>query len=123
MANEKQAILSAIKTDDFNEVLLTDVKLVLLSDMLVKVDMMSMANSIEVRSPVSYTHLDVYKRQALGHRRLSIIDTSNHAAQPMHNVSNRFVIVFNGEIFNFKELAAKYLKDYFKGIGLSLIHI
>lgn len=51
MANEKQAILSAIKTDDFNEVLLTDVHLVLLSDMLVKVDMMSMANSIEVRSP------------------------------------------------------------------------
>lgn len=51
MENEKQAILSAIKTTDFNEVLLTDVKLVLLSDMLVKVDMMSMANSIEVRSP------------------------------------------------------------------------
>jgi asparagine synthase (glutamine-hydrolysing) len=51
MANEKQAILSAIKTNDFNEVLLTDVHLVLLSDMLVKVDMMSMANSIEVRSP------------------------------------------------------------------------
>jgi asparagine synthase (glutamine-hydrolysing) len=51
MENEKAAILSAIKSDDFNEVLLTDVNLVLLSDMLVKVDMMSMANSIEVRSP------------------------------------------------------------------------
>jgi asparagine synthase (glutamine-hydrolysing) len=48
---EKKAILSSIKSGDFNEVLLTDVKLVLLSDMLVKVDMMSMANSIEVRSP------------------------------------------------------------------------
>ncbi|MBL7710935.1 MAG: asparagine synthase (glutamine-hydrolyzing) [Chitinophagaceae bacterium] len=51
MAAEKEALLSAIGTDDFNEVLLTDVNLVLLSDMLVKVDLMSMANSIEVRSP------------------------------------------------------------------------
>lgn len=47
----KANILSAIRTDDFNEVLLTDMNLVLLSDMLVKVDMMSMANSLEVRSP------------------------------------------------------------------------
>jgi asparagine synthase (glutamine-hydrolysing) len=51
LQQEKEALLSAIKTDDFNEVLLTDVRLVLLSDMLVKVDMMSMANSLEVRSP------------------------------------------------------------------------
>jgi asparagine synthase (glutamine-hydrolysing) len=51
MEKEQQAIVSAIQTDDFNEVLLTDIRLVLLSDMLVKVDMMSMANSIEVRSP------------------------------------------------------------------------
>ncbi|MDI9320718.1 MAG: asparagine synthase (glutamine-hydrolyzing) [Phycisphaerales bacterium] len=51
LRGEKEAILAAIQSDDFNEVLLTDVNLVLLSDMLVKVDMMSMANSIEVRSP------------------------------------------------------------------------
>lgn len=51
MERERQHILAAIQTDDFNEVLLTDVNLVLLSDMLVKVDLMSMANSIEVRSP------------------------------------------------------------------------
>jgi asparagine synthase (glutamine-hydrolysing) len=37
--------------NDFNEVLLTDVNLVLKGDMLVKVDMMSMANSLEIRSP------------------------------------------------------------------------
>jgi asparagine synthase (glutamine-hydrolysing) len=36
---------------DFNSVLLTDMKLVLAGDMLVKVDLMSMANSLEVRSP------------------------------------------------------------------------
>lgn len=51
LQQEKDTLLSAITTDDFNEVLLTDVRLVLLSDMLVKVDMMSMANSLEVRSP------------------------------------------------------------------------
>ncbi len=42
---------SAIKGEDFNEVLLADMNLVLLSDMLVKVDLMSMANSLEIRSP------------------------------------------------------------------------
>ncbi|RYZ53585.1 MAG: asparagine synthase (glutamine-hydrolyzing), partial [Sphingobacteriales bacterium] len=47
----KRDILKGIKTDDFNEILLTDMKLVLPGDMLVKVDMMSMANSLEVRSP------------------------------------------------------------------------
>jgi asparagine synthase (glutamine-hydrolysing) len=40
-----------ISGNDLNEVLLADINLVLLSDMLVKVDMMSMANSLEIRSP------------------------------------------------------------------------
>jgi len=39
------------KEGNFNEVLLTDMNLVLQNDMLVKVDLMSMANSLEVRSP------------------------------------------------------------------------
>lgn len=47
----KNENLSAIKEDDFNSVLETDLKLVLGGDMLVKVDLMSMANSVEVRSP------------------------------------------------------------------------
>jgi asparagine synthase (glutamine-hydrolysing) len=49
--NERSSILSNLNNGDYNQVLLTDMNLVLLSDMLVKVDMMSMANSLEVRSP------------------------------------------------------------------------
>lgn len=45
----------------------------------------------------------------LGHNRLSIIDLSNRSAQPMMSFDKKSVIVFNGEIFNYKELARQYL--------------
>ncbi len=44
------------------------------------------------------------KNCALGHRRLSIIDTSNAAAQPFADNTKRYTIVFNGEIFNYRSL-------------------
>jgi asparagine synthase (glutamine-hydrolysing) len=46
----------------------------------------------------------------LGHRRLSIIDLSHEADQPMHYL-NRYSIVFNGEIYNYIELKETLLKQ------------
>lgn len=41
---------------------------------------------------------------ALGHRRLSIIDQSQHGHQPMVSHNHRFVMAYNGEIYNFRQL-------------------
>lgn len=48
---------------------------------------------------------------ALGHRRLSIIDTSAVSNQPLWDESRRYCIVFNGEIFNFRELRHELRND------------
>jgi asparagine synthase (glutamine-hydrolysing) len=44
------------------------------------------------------------RRSGLGHRRLSIIDLSDRALQPMVSADGRYVIVFNGEIYNYPAL-------------------
>ena len=44
----------------------------------------------------------------LGHTRLSIIDLSAEANQPFYSEDNNYVIVYNGEVYNFEEIKKKY---------------
>ena len=44
------------------------------------------------------------RRVCLGHRRLAIIDTSSGGHQPMLSADGRYVLTFNGEIYNYREL-------------------
>ena len=67
-----------------------------------------LSDSLIHRGPDDSSHwVDVKTGVALGHRRLSVIDLSPEGRQPMHSVSGRYVITFNGEIYNFKILRQK----------------
>ncbi|GAA3553515.1 asparagine synthase (glutamine-hydrolyzing) [Marinobacter xestospongiae] len=72
-----------------------------------------MTDAIVHRGPDAEGHyLD--DRIALGHRRLSIIDLSEHGNQPMTSACGRYVIAFNGEIYNYRDL-----KTALQGQGVS----
>lgn len=61
----------------------------------------AMTDAIAYRGPDSEGYwLDAVGNVALGHRRLAIVDLSSAGAQPMHSAGSRYVIAFNGEIYN-----------------------
>jgi len=63
-----------------------------------------MNDAVSHRGPDADGTLIINERVVLGHRRLSIIDVNSRANQPMVSNSGRWTIVFNGEIYNYKEL-------------------
>ena len=56
---------------------------------------------------------EIYKKTntLLGHRRLSIIDLSNQSNQPMTSFDGLLTIVYNGEIYNYKEIRKELIKE------------
>lgn len=65
----------------------------------------AMCNAIVHRGPDdSGIWFDSVAHVALGHRRLSIVDLSEHGHQPMVSHCARYVMVFNGEVYNHSEL-------------------
>lgn len=67
-------------------------------------DLELMTNAMQHRGPDAsgFYYNDT---AGLGHRRLSIIDLSESANQPMVSCSGRYQIIFNGEIYNFQDIA------------------
>jgi len=68
----------------------------------------AMTDSLAHRGPDDRdTWVDEESGIGLGHRRLSIIDLSPEGRQPMLSASQRYVIVFNGEIYNYRQLGSE----------------
>src|SRR3989338_5588982 len=73
-------------------------------------------DSIAHRGPDNEGHwFDETCGLGLGHRRLSILDLSHHGFQPMFSPSKRYVIVFNGEIYNHLSLREELLQVNWQG--------
>ena len=79
-----------------------------------KSKLLKMSNSINHRGPdFNSIWISENKNVGFAHNRLSIIDLSNNANQPMLCQNNRFVLSFNGEIYNYKILK-KEIEQSFK---------
>lgn len=69
-------------------------------------------NGIEAL-PINNNEDSSVKQLYLGHTRLSIIDLSTAGHQPMYSKDGRFCLIFNGEIYNYKEIKEELLtKNY-----------
>ncbi len=73
-------------------------------------EIISITDVLSHRGPDNMGHwVSKSNNIALGHTRLSIIDLSQNGNQPMHSKNQRYVISFNGEIYNYRELKNKLM--------------
>ena len=61
-------------------------------------------NSLSHRGPHQKSSIRLRKNLIFYHTRLKIIDLSNNSNQPMSSENSRFTIIYNGELYNFKEI-------------------
>ena len=69
-----------------------------------------MVQSLRHRGPDDFGYW-TNNKAALGHTRLAIIDLTEAASQPMTTQDSRYVLVFNGEIYNYRELRRELEQD------------
>ncbi len=57
-------------------------------------------------------YIDENNGIALGHRRLSILDLSSKGHQPMESFGGRYIITYNGEVYNYRDLRKELENDF-----------
>lgn len=82
----------------------------------VSIELIECINDTLIHRGPDFGNTKIFGNVALAHRRLSIIDLSENANQPMSTSDDRFTIVFNGEVYNFQEIKEKLLQ---KGVVFS----
>ncbi|MEI8348925.1 MAG: asparagine synthase (glutamine-hydrolyzing) [Candidatus Omnitrophota bacterium] len=76
-----------------------------------KAQLLRMRDAMKTRGPDgSGVWVSADCRLGLAHRRLSVIDLSENAGQPMLSVDGRYIISFNGEIYNYREIRERLIR-------------
>lgn len=99
-------------------------------------DLKKMTDSMAHRGPdAEGFYTDIASGVGLGHRRLSILDLSTAANQPMQSHCGRYYICFNGEVYNFREIAqqlgihctttsdTEVILEAFVKLGVDFVHL
>lgn len=88
---------------------------IIAANMLGQMHMIHLVRATETLESRGPDHQDFYLEDfvGLGHRRLSIIDTNYQANQPIVDATGRYVIVYNGEVYNYKALRQDLIQQGF----------